>query len=149
MRMSRYSLTWMYENILTTFPYSISFATTSSQLPSSEQLITITQNTQNDYTLIQPRDTYQSTNPVYEYKQMTHWLEQWEKIYWHQEYITWLLVGKHLPVEWHPPDLFQWPRLQMAKHPSQYSVLLGGIINNYKCHILPWCFCDLLGTAME
>ena len=53
------------------------------------------------------KDTYRATNHVDEYTQMTLWLERWEKIYQHQDYISWLLAGKPLPVEWHPPDLFQ------------------------------------------
>jgi hypothetical protein len=77
------------------------------------------------------KDAYRATNHVDEYTQMTLWLERREKIYRHQDYISWLLAGKPPPVEWHPPDLFQRPKLQMTKHPSRYSVLLGNIINNY------------------
>ncbi|KIM78081.1 hypothetical protein PILCRDRAFT_11521 [Piloderma croceum F 1598] len=62
---------------------------------------------------------------------MALWLERREKIYRHQDCISWLLAGKPPPVEWHPPDLFQRLRLQMTKHPLHYPVLLGGIVNNY------------------
>jgi len=77
------------------------------------------------------KDAYHATNHKDEFSQMTIWLERKEKIYHHEKYIAWQLVGAPPPTQWHPPAVLKHAHLQMMKHPSRNAISLDHIVRDY------------------
>ena len=79
------------------------------------------------------KDTYCATNHRDKYPQMTLWLEQREKVYCNDQYVTLWLAGSPSPQQWHPDgwDVEHHRHLKMIQHPSVHGVLLTYIINDY------------------
>ncbi|KAF8889247.1 hypothetical protein BD779DRAFT_1469783 [Infundibulicybe gibba] len=65
---------------------------------------------------------------------MTKWLERKEKIYFHERYIAWRLVGEPGPTDTsaQKPDFIHRPHLQMTRHPTMRGVPLTTILTQYK-----------------
>ncbi|KAF8873439.1 hypothetical protein BD779DRAFT_1477023 [Infundibulicybe gibba] len=65
---------------------------------------------------------------------MTKWLERKEKIYFHERYIAWQLVGEPCTTDTstQQPDFVHRPHLQMTKHPTMRGVSLTAILTQYK-----------------
>ncbi|KAG2131435.1 uncharacterized protein EDB93DRAFT_1323215 [Suillus bovinus] len=88
------------------------------------------------------KDTYCATNHKDELVQMTHWLEQKEKILRYEKYIDWRLAGdvESEPYHLRPPDMtFHWLQ-KMTKHPSAKAVNIDKLVKDYGTTY----FCEVL-----
>ena len=85
------------------------------------------------------KDAYHATNHRVEYPQMTLWLEQREKVYRHDQYVTWQLASSPPPWQWHPDgwDVEHHRHLKMTRHPL--SMTMGQLISKMHWHVLLWC----------
>ncbi|KAG1810876.1 uncharacterized protein BJ212DRAFT_1448568 [Suillus subaureus] len=79
------------------------------------------------------KDAYHATNHKDEFIQMTHWLEQKEKILQHLKYVTWHLAGGHQsePYHSHPSDMTFRCELVMTRHPSAKAVSIQKLVEDY------------------
>ena len=79
------------------------------------------------------KGAYHATNHRDEYLQMTLWLEQREKVYHHDQYVTWWLASSPPQQQWHPDgwDVEHHRHLKMTQHPSVCGVSITSIINDY------------------
>jgi hypothetical protein len=75
------------------------------------------------------KDAHCATNHKDEFTQMTKWLENKEKIFFHDKFIQWRLAGEPPPTDttWHPPAFAHCPCIQMTVHPSVWGVPLSKV----------------------
>ncbi|KAG1863043.1 hypothetical protein F4604DRAFT_1882211 [Suillus subluteus] len=66
------------------------------------------------------KDAYRATNHKDVYSQMMLWLERWEKILWHNNFVRWHLV-----------DMDYCRAIKMTKHPTVKRVQLDCIVQEY------------------
>ncbi|KAG1729535.1 uncharacterized protein EDB91DRAFT_1239235 [Suillus paluster] len=87
------------------------------------------------------KDAYCATNHKDEYMQMTLWLEQREKMLWHNKFIQWRLhhgtgteAPDHVPQLHHPlphSDLVYLQQSKLVKHPSVKQVTFASLADQY------------------
>ncbi|KAG2341299.1 hypothetical protein BDR05DRAFT_949884 [Suillus weaverae] len=79
------------------------------------------------------KNAYHTTNHKDEFIQMTHWLEQKEKILWHQNFVSWCLAGGHHFEPYHsrPPDMTFHQEQVMTKHPTAKAVSFQKMVEDY------------------
>ncbi|KAG2339926.1 hypothetical protein BDR05DRAFT_977595 [Suillus weaverae] len=77
------------------------------------------------------KDAYCATNHKDEYSQMTLWLEWWEKILWHVNYVCWCLAGDPLPQSCLLPDMHYAREYKMTKHPSIKAITINSLRDDY------------------
>ncbi|KAG2351167.1 hypothetical protein BDR07DRAFT_1476096 [Suillus spraguei] len=78
------------------------------------------------------KDAYRSTNHKNEFAQMTTWLEWREKVFCHEKYIQWRLIGNTArPHQPHPPEMTFRHTQMMTKHPTVKAVTTDRVVNEY------------------
>ncbi|KAG2029300.1 hypothetical protein BDR03DRAFT_936855 [Suillus americanus] len=81
------------------------------------------------------KDAYRSTNHKNEFAQMTTWLEQREKrekVFHHEKYIQWRLIGNTArPHQPRPPEMTFRRTQTMTKHPTVKAVTTDRVVNEY------------------
>ncbi|KAG2738946.1 hypothetical protein P692DRAFT_20882431 [Suillus brevipes Sb2] len=75
---------------------------------------------------------YRSTNHKNEFAQMTTWLERREKVFRHEKYIQWRLIGNTArPHQPRPPEMTFCRTQTMTKHPTVKAVTTDKVVNEY------------------
>ncbi|KAG2054587.1 hypothetical protein BDR06DRAFT_989477 [Suillus hirtellus] len=78
------------------------------------------------------KDAYHSTNHKNEFAQMTTWLERREKIFCHEKYIQWRLIGNTAcPPQPRAPEMTFRHTQTMTKHPTVKAVTIDKLANEY------------------
>ncbi|KAG1761075.1 hypothetical protein EDD22DRAFT_986934 [Suillus occidentalis] len=78
------------------------------------------------------KDAYRSMNHKNEFAQMTTWLERREKIFRHEKYIQWRLIGNTArPPQPRPPEMTFRCTQTMTKHPTVKAVTIDKLANEY------------------
>jgi hypothetical protein len=78
------------------------------------------------------KDAYRSTNHKNEFAQMTTWLERREKVFRHEKYIQWRLIGNTArPHQPRPPEMTFRRTQTMTKHPTVKAVTTDKVVNEY------------------
>ncbi|KAG2352799.1 hypothetical protein BDR07DRAFT_1475000 [Suillus spraguei] len=78
------------------------------------------------------KDAYCSTNHKNEFAQMTTWLEWREKVFHHEKYIQWRLIGNTAcPHQPRPPEMTFRRTQTMTKHPTVKAVTTDRVVNEY------------------
>ncbi|KIK75707.1 hypothetical protein PAXRUDRAFT_36968 [Paxillus rubicundulus Ve08.2h10] len=77
------------------------------------------------------KDAYRATNHKDEYFQMTVWLEQKEKMLYHNNYIIWRQNRNHTVLMRAPPNMSYLWEFKISKHPSVGTVPLRTIEYTY------------------